>query len=138
MNSAVIDASVAAAWLLPDEQASTTDGVIFQLSTSSKLVPSIFWCEIRNILLLAERRRRIRPDQADSLLEGLSLLNLQDAGYGTHEQSLVVARRHNLTAYDAASLVLASSTRAGLATLDRRLGQAALRENISLLGPLAA
>jgi len=49
-----------------------------------------------------------------------------------------LARRHGLTVYDASYLELAERSTAPLATLDVTLGQAAQRDNISLIGPEAA
>ena len=50
---------------------------------------------------------------------------------------LSLARKHVLTAYDAAYLALALAERLPLATLDKRLAQAARAEKAGLLGPLA-
>ncbi|AUN95376.1 type II toxin-antitoxin system VapC family toxin [Pseudazoarcus pumilus] len=54
----VIDASVAAVWLLPDDEV---------------LVPGLFWLEMRNILLVCERRGRVDSASADRAL-GLVLV----------------------------------------------------------------
>jgi predicted nucleic acid-binding protein len=46
--------------------------------------------------------------------------------------------RHALSAYDATHLALALSDQLPLATVDRALAEAALREAVPLLGPLSA
>jgi predicted nucleic acid-binding protein len=48
-----------------------------------------------------------------------------------------VARRHQLSAYDAAYLALALTEVLPLATLDRKLAAAARAEKAIVLGPLA-
>lgn len=46
-----------------------------------------------------------------------------------------MGREHQLSAYDASYLALAMTTGAALATLDRRLRQAAERAGVALLKP---
>ncbi|MBV9137437.1 MAG: type II toxin-antitoxin system VapC family toxin [Hyphomicrobiales bacterium] len=45
--------------------------------------------------------------------------------------------RHELTPYDAPYLAIAVERKLPLATCDKRLAQAAKREKVELLGPLA-
>ena len=52
----VPDASVAAAWLLPDEDAAVADLALDRLASETACVPGFFWHELRNLLLSAERR----------------------------------------------------------------------------------
>ncbi len=52
---------------------------------------------------------------------------------GIDRNVLDLARRHNLTAYDAAYLEVAGRLRLPLATLDRRLQAAAAAEGAALL-----
>ena len=54
----VVDASIAAAWLLPEEDSDAAEAVIMALSGRPP-VPSLFWHEARNILVMAQRRGRI-------------------------------------------------------------------------------
>ena len=51
----VVDASIAAAWLLPEEDSDAAEAVIMALSDRAP-VPSLFWHEARNIFVMAERR----------------------------------------------------------------------------------
>ena len=137
MSPVVVDASMAASWLLPDERSDETDDVLNDIQAGELLVPSIFWHEIRSILLMAERRGRTRPDQTSSLLARLDLLDLEDAGHGQDGRVLALARTHQLSAYDAVYLDLATSLHASIATLDKRLAAAAQRAGTPVLGPLA-
>ena len=61
----VTDASVAAAWVLPDEAAAIADLALERLGEETAKVPNVFWDELRNLLLSAERRGRIDARHAD-------------------------------------------------------------------------
>lgn len=54
----IIDASMAAAWLLPEEFSTEAEDVIGSIAGPCP-IPSLFWFEIRNILAMSERRGRI-------------------------------------------------------------------------------
>ena len=89
------------------------------------VVPRIWWYELRNALLMNERRGRITRQQAsDTLADSLEMgISIDEA----HEESLLLdlARRFNLSVYDAAYLETALRRSLPLATLDRRLRRAA-------------
>ena len=132
----VDDASMVAAWLLPDEKTEATDAVLRGLEGTGIVAPSILRHEVRNILLLSERRSRIPEGDADVLLGRLAQIAIDGRGPGDDASVLSFARTHRLTAYDAAYLALAVATGLPLATLDRALAAARAR-GVSLLGPLA-
>jgi len=80
-----------------------------------------------------ERRGRIEPEDADAFLRDLSLLPIlvrddTDAG-----MVLRLARKHKLTAYDAAYLCLALRSAMPLATLDRSLARAVQAEGLQVI-----
>jgi predicted nucleic acid-binding protein len=133
----VVDASMAAAWFLPDEQAQATDAVLEQLRTLPGHVPSLFWFEIRSLLLIAERRGRLRPGEALVSVGQLRALSLTEEGSGSDGLVMTLAAKHNLTGYDASYLALALLQKASLATLDRALAKAAQAEGLTVLGPHA-
>jgi predicted nucleic acid-binding protein len=131
----VVDASIAAAWLLPEEDSDAAEAVIATLSRRSP-VPSLFWHEARNILIMAQRRGRIVAGEPAAAMGRLRRLPLEDAGTGSDGAVLGLALAHGLTAYDAAYLALAQERGLPLATLDQKLAAAAHREGVALLGPL--
>ena len=133
----VVDASMAATWLLPDERDETCLIVLRQLKASHGIAPSIFRHELRNILLLSEKRGRITAAVATELLFELGQLPILDRGPGDDAGVMDVSRVHRLTAYDASYLALAIATGLPLATLDRALATAARASGITLLGPIA-
>ncbi|MCY4503882.1 MAG: type II toxin-antitoxin system VapC family toxin [Alphaproteobacteria bacterium] len=65
------DASVAAAWLLPDEEAPLANLALGRLMDEEARVPNLFWYELRNLLLSAERRGRIDERHADASIARL-------------------------------------------------------------------
>jgi len=134
--SFVIDASIVAAWLLPEEYSDTSEAVIATIEAPCP-VPSLFFFEVRNILAMSERRGRISAGGALVNMERVRRLPLDDAGIGGDSFVLLLTANHGLSAYDAAYLALAINRSIPLATLDRKLAAAARKENVVVLGPFA-
>jgi predicted nucleic acid-binding protein len=134
----VADASMVAAWLMPDEQTPETDALLDLLRDSHALAPDLLRHEIRSLFLAAVKRQRVRESFLPWAIERFNQLPLRHLGPGEDHAVLTLARVHQLSAYDAAYLALAIGEAVALATLDRKLAAAARRENIPLLGPLAA
>ena len=57
--SFVLDASIALSWCFADEASTHTWGVLERLAEETAYVPSLWALEMSNILILAERRKRI-------------------------------------------------------------------------------
>lgn len=133
----VVDASIAAAWRIPDEQNEPANAVLRRLIEQFALVPALFWFEVRNLFLVAERRKRMPSGGAMLAMAMLRQLPLDDQHTDTDYQVLFLAAKHALSAYDASYLALAMDHRLPLATADRRLAAAARAEAIEILGPLS-
>ncbi len=133
----VVDCSLALSWALPDEGSGRADRFLARLSPTTVLwVPALWWYEAANALLMAQRRHRLAEAEARHALELYGTLPLQtDTSLHTatawHLQ--VLAQRHSLSAYDAAYLELAQRRGIGLATLDRRLLNAARRAGVAVV-----
>ena len=129
----VLDVSIAAAWCFPDEQASAADRAFDELPRVGGVVPGIFRHEMRNVLVVNERRGRI--DQAGSARFLMRLRDLRLVHDDAHDEDTVMAlaRKHGLSAYDAAYLETALRRGDALATLDRDLASAAAAEGVALL-----
>ena len=130
----VIDASVALAWYLPNEQGNArADAVAVQIAREQALVPPIFWYEVRNILVRSERQGRIDPVDTRRFLGQLNALGIEmDLA---HDELIVLelARRHRLSVYDAAYLETALRRRARIATLDNAIAAASFTESVDNL-----
>jgi predicted nucleic acid-binding protein len=131
----VLDASVSLAWAFADEQNRVADRAETLLKTGGEIafVPDLWWYEMRNILVVGERRGRISADGTAAFLSDLSELRIEMDAARDDLPLLDLARQHNLAVYDAAYLALALRERLPLATLDKRLQAAATAEGIALL-----
>ena len=127
----VPDASVAAAWVLPDEEAAVADLALDRLGEETATVPEVFWHELRNLLLSAERRGRIDARHADASMARLRRLRIVCPGEVGDREVMALARAHRLSAYDASYLALAVREGCALASLDRRLNEAAAAEGVA-------
>ena len=126
----VIDASIAAAWLLPDERAALAETAVERFTDETASVPDLFWHELRNILISAERRGRIDRHHADTSMARIRRLPIHAPRQAEDAHVLALARRHRLTAYDSSYLALAIQEHCPLATLDHRLSDAAVAEGL--------
>jgi predicted nucleic acid-binding protein len=129
----VVDASVTISWYLADEAAATTQTVLGILAEVEGIVPALWWFEIRNALLMNERRGRLDATQIAAILAHLAKLPIVLDRDPTGDAVFALARRYRLTFYDAAYLELALRRDAPLATLDRRLAAAARAAAVRLL-----
>jgi len=134
--SFVLDASIAAAWFLPDEQHDAADRLMTDLQSTNAFVPSLFWFETRNLFLVSERRKRLKPGESLLFMAQLRGFPLEDFGSGSDSTILSLSERHGLSAYDASYLALAITEKVPLATRDRKVCGAARADGIDILGPL--
>ena len=133
----VLDASVAVAWAFADEAHPVASAALALIGTDAGCVPSL-WFEVRNVLIVNERRGQLRETDTALFLRNVARLPIIVDRTPEEVSVLALARRHGLTVYDASYLELAQRSAAPLATLDITLAQAAQRDNISLIGPEAA
>jgi len=129
----VLDASITAAWALPDETSGLADSLLTLVQADGAVVPPLWWYEIRNILLVAERRKRIVPTDADAFMRSLARMAIRVEELGDGQSVLRLARVHQLSVYDAAYLELALRENLPLGTLDRSLARAAAVESVTVL-----
>ena len=126
----VVDASALAGLVLPDEAAGDLAEVLLSCEA---VAPRLLWAEIRNLLLMAERRGRIGQAEVDNALAILGSLGIGFDGEPSSDRTLQLARRHALTVYDALYLELAVRLGAPLATADRALVRAAGSEGVAVI-----
>ena len=133
MNPYILDASVAAIWVLPDETDPRADEALDRMEKSGAVVPRLWHLEMCNVLLVAERRGRITVEQTQKALRVLKGLPIAADSTPDLDMALYLARAHGLTFYDSLYLELAVRRRTALATLDDKLGQAAAAEGLPLV-----
>ncbi|WP_428489193.1 type II toxin-antitoxin system VapC family toxin [Rhodopila sp.] len=129
----VLDASVAAVWGLEDEDDTIADLAWARMGSGGAVTPAIWWFEVRNVLLINERRGRISERDGAIFLRALERMNVEVDHAPAGDSVLSLARRHRLTVYDSAYLELALRRDLPLATLDKQLAAAAKREAVHLI-----
>ena len=129
----VVDASVAGCWFFNDEDSVVADAAFDRLSHDTACAPRIWWYEVRNMLLVAERRTRTDAADTTRFLARLGNLAVALDDEADSASVFVLARKHRLSVYDASYLELALRRDCVLATLDRRLAEAAAAAGIELL-----
>ncbi len=120
----VVDNSVVMAWCFADEKSSLADAVMESMRSGEALVPSIWPLEICNVLLVAERQRRLKKNDSIRFLALVQKLPIhvdQESSQRVFKDVLALAREHRLSAYDATYLDLAMRSGLPLATHDRSL-----------------
>jgi len=126
----------ALAWVLPGEGEVALDRLLGEVAVRSALVPALWWLEVGNILLVAERRGRLGSAERRDALDLLHALPIEtDGDTATHAwgATLMLAATHGLTLYDASCLELAQRRGLPLATLDSALRRAAGEAGIALI-----
>ena len=124
------------AWCFEDEAVQATDAALDRLAGEEAVVPGLWQLEVANVLLVAERRGRITEAQATRFLDLLGSLPIRiDQSSGDSMAILAAGRRHGLSAYDAAYLVLAERLALPLATVDAKLRAACQHAGVLLAIP---
>jgi len=138
--SFVLDASVALLWLAPG---SNPDGVDYasaalrSLRASQAVVPSLWALETANVIARLEARGVATEADCQRFIALLARLDIvTDQATAAHALSdtLNLARRYKLSAYDAAYLELALRTGLPLATLDADLAKATAAAGVAVFG----
>jgi predicted nucleic acid-binding protein len=127
----VIDATIAIEWFL-SEPSSTAGSALDALAAEGAIVPPLWRWEVQDVLRRLELGGRLtKPvDFIRSELRELPI-TVDDGLTGLFGDEARIARRYNLTVYDAAYIELALRLRAPLATTDKALAAAAKAANVA-------
>jgi len=122
----VLDASAALALLLAEKDGSEVAEVLEDTinSNGQVLVPGIFWYELGNGLLDAERRRRLSRQEltaAERCFSRLPIVTHTACDEEDRQSIFRLARKHELSFYDSSYLELALRHQATLVTCDVHL-----------------
>lgn len=124
----VIDCSAAIPWFLDDEASAWSESLLDALPRYSLHVPALWHLEFANVLLTAQRRKRVVAKDARGLLARASRLPLVTDGRVVPLVEISdLAESHGITTYDAAYLELAMRLNCALATQDKALAKVAKR-----------
>lgn len=135
-NDFVVDNSIVMAWCFEDKATKYTDAVQEILINHRAFVPAIWPLEAANVLLVAERNKRI--SKADSgrfiaLLSQLPIEVVQSEPGRVFYDTLSLARQHKLSSYDASYLELAIRKGLPIASSDKAIIRAAKSIKIAIV-----
>ncbi len=133
----VVDNSVVMAWCFEDEASEYADAALECLENGEAVVPAIWPLEIGNVLLVAERKRRLGKADVVRFLELVRALPLsveQETPERMLTDIIALARALRLSTYDASYLDLAMRLGLPIATQDKSLMKAARKCGVPLLG----
>lgn len=139
--SFVLDNSVAMCWLLADGKPADvaySETVLGALTGTQAIVPSLWALEAASVLAKVEASGLVTEARSQAFVALLNRLNIvTDQATAAHAlgDTLQLARRYKLSAYDAAYLELALRADAPLATLDADLKKASKAAGVPLFAP---
>jgi len=129
----VADNSVVIAWFSRSQATPYTDRFYRKLANDEVVVPSVWPYEFANALAVLERRKLLTAALADEIIRNAATLIIRiETPPARAATLLALARRHGLSAYDAAYLELAQRLGIPLAAKDSPLSAAA--STLGLLG----
>jgi predicted nucleic acid-binding protein len=134
----VLDASVTMSWLLADARSSDrryAESVLESLANPdvAAAVPVTWGLEVANVIARAEAKAVITEAQSEAFMEMLAAVRIRpDPATFPHVflETLSLARRYQLSSYDASYLELALRLGVPLATLDVDLQKAAAKTGV--------
>lgn len=120
----VVDNSIVMTWCFKDEVHHYADRVLDSLDRSTAVVPVIWPLEVANVLLAAEKRKRLTAADSSrflALLSELPILVEPETPDRMTREILALGRSLDLSSYNASYLDLAMRKGLPLATLDKDL-----------------
>jgi predicted nucleic acid-binding protein len=138
--SFVLDNSVTLRWFFGDgkpQELSYASKVLDAMKQDNALVPVTWGLEVANVIAKAEAKGLVTEARSGAFLEMLEGVDI-DVDIATFAQALSdtlqLARRYKLSAYDASYLELALRLGMPLATLDEDLQKAARKAGVKKFG----
>jgi predicted nucleic acid-binding protein len=129
LTDVVLDASSAIAMTFPDEHDPKREWRI--IDGGHIWAPGLLRLEYLNAVVMAERKKRFAARFCEGLCEDFEDFEIAFDVAFEFSNVMTLARRHRLTAYDAAYLELAVRRRLPLLTRDTALAAAALAEGVA-------
>jgi predicted nucleic acid-binding protein len=135
--SFVVDASVGFAWVYPGQATPETDQLLNAVAAGAMvIVPALWYLEMANVLLIAQRRLRLTSVQRRVALEKLTAMQFtvdEEGARHAFGKTSELAEKYGLTIYDATYLELALRRSLPLATRDEALKTAAKQCGVKAL-----
>lgn len=130
MNASfIVDASVGFAWVYQGQATDETDHLLNEVAAGATvIVPALWFSEMSNVLLIAQRRHRLTAAQRKGAMEKLTAMQLtvdEEGSRNAFGKTSELAEKYGLTIYDATYLELALRRSLPLASRDEALRNAA-------------
>lgn len=138
--SFVLDNSVTMRWFFGDgksQELAYAGEVLDAMKQDIAIVPVTWGLEVANVIAKAEAKNWVTEARSEAFLEMLEGVDIEvDMATFAHalSDSLQLARRYKLSAYDASSLELALRLGIPLATLDEDLQKAIKKAGVKKFG----
>jgi predicted nucleic acid-binding protein len=133
----VVDASMGVSWVCEDQATLESDALLNQVTSGVPVVvPSFWFLEMANVLLILQRRGKLTAAQKKFALEKLAAMQFtvdDEAASNAFGQINDLAERHRLTVYGATYLELALRRKLSFASRDQALKAAGKRCGLKLL-----
>lgn len=136
----VLDASATLAWLVrrvDTAEDQLADEILRHIQAQDAVVPALWFPEVANGVVVAERRGGVNNSTSTSFLGMVNTLPIvedQMRPSATQNSVLTLARAYRLTGYDATYLELVLRTGRTMATFDRQLADAVRKAGGSVFG----
>jgi len=130
VSTYVIDASVAAKWVLPARDETLGPEALELLKAYAAgevrfVVPDLFWAEFANILWKAVRQGRLQAGAAESALDAMRGRNFPTvSSHSLLVEAFMIATAFDRAVYDAIYVALAVTSKSQMVTADERLANA--------------
>ena len=135
----VVDCSFFMSSILPDETQERIDSIFGQIAQNEFTVyaPSIFYLECTNVLVSSLNRQRINQENFEEYTNLLKLMPITIDQFASTPESIYsigkLAKKYNLSSYDASYLDLAIRLEAHVASLDKKLNAACIQASVNLI-----
>ena len=138
MNPAfVLDASMAFAWVYPGQATYESEALLELVESGTvAVVPPLWFLEVSNGLLAAQRRKLVTPAERRQALDGLAALALtvdQHDPRSSFGRTATLAEQHGLSVYDATYLEVALRRSLAFGSRDRALLAAARQCGVTIV-----
>ena len=134
----IVDASIGFVWVYPSQASDSTDKLLEDIEAGAiVVVPSLWFLEVANGLLVAQRRKLLTISERKQALARLSALTFtvdEEAGRAAFRQASELAEKHGLSVYDATYLEVALRRKLPPGSRDEPLRKAANRSGVRVLG----
>ncbi len=129
-----VDSSITLAWILLElDFKERVNRAVERVADVGGVVPQLWHYEVRNSILVAERRGRISRADSDQRFQSWGRIPIETDLSPDLDAAMTLGRRHALKFYDAIYVELTVRVDGQLATLDQAMARAAEAEGVPIV-----